>query len=561
MRNVLALALLSLSSLLPACADPAAEAPAESSALSGDRSFSEARGKLEEVRGDLASNQAHLRGALTPAQTQAYSAAFWRLDRVEAAHADYAKRANALAASLAEETAKLEADKPRKDCIDPARQAKIRDLYDAAQDLAKADVVGVGRTAPARAVDALHAYLATDAGARKCVGESLEGLEKRLGANHAQMLVQVKLEQPELDDLAAIKATFKTVGGASSAAKAIGDSLERFASDQDGEALRRDTGGNPIATATGAALAIMHVGTLANDLATGRYKKFLKDSVEGGADDVATIAEAVGTLEGVFESGRAQAFVERTAAFAKIAGKIAGGIGVVTTTISLVHDIEGYRGDRLLYVARIAADAAALQAGLVALAEVASLGPAAVLTVLLTQSVLAIAEYWHAHVAAGRRNRDTKDVLRSIGLAPRVADVLADADHDVLEALTGKRQGQLGLEPADVQALAVHATSLSRGPESFFTLADDARWIHDAAETKRVFALSSADTAAMLREASAGTDGIVVRVVFDGCVASTPGAYIDRASELAAIDRCQTRASVDDERRALGRLGAFLRAH
>lgn len=560
MRSILALALLSLSSLVPACADPVADPPAEAAALSGDRGFAEARGAMEEIRGDLASNQAHLRGALTPAQTQAYAAAFWKLDRVEQARADYTKRAIALAASLARETAKLQAEESRKDCIDPARQAKVRDLYEAAQDLAKADVVGVGKAAPARAVDGFHAWLATDAGARKCVAESVEGLEKRLGANHAQMLVQVKLEEPELDDLAAIKATFKTVGAASSAAKAVSDALERFARDQDGAALRRDTGGNPVATATGAALAILHVGTLANDLATGRYKKFLEDSIEGGVDDVASIAEAVGTLEGVFESGRAQVFVERTAAFAKVAGKISGGIGVVTSTIALTRDIEGYRGDRLMYVARIAADAAALQAGLVGLAEIASLGPAAVIVVVLTQSVLVIAEYWHAHVAAGRRNADTKALLREIGLAPRVADTLADADRDVLRALTGDREGELGLAPADLQALAVHATGLARGPESFFTLPDDARWIREAAESKRLFALSSADTGAMLRETSVGSDGIVVRVVFDGCLGATVGAYASRANELAAIERCAGRASADDERKALGRLGAFLRA-
>lgn len=553
------LALLAACVFAPACASELDERPADASALKGDRSFSDARAKLDEIRGDLASNQAHLRGVLTPAQTTAYAAAFWKLDRVEAARADHAKKAAALAASLAEATEKLAADKPSKDCISPAKQAKVRDLYEAAEDLAAAGVIGAGPRAPAHAVDAFYAAMARDPGALRCLGKDLEDLEKDLGKNHAQKIVQIKLEQPELDDVAVVKAAFQTVSVASPVAANVARSLERFAATQDGVALRRELPNDPAAKTAGAVLAVMHLGTLGSDLASGNYRKLVRDALEGGADDVAAIAEAVSMLEGVFESGRAQSFVARTAAFSKLAGRVAAGVGVVTSLVSLIDDIEGYRGDRLMYVARIAADAAALQAAIVALAEIGALGPASAAIVLLTQTVLVIADYWHTHTAANRRNADTKALLRAIGLRPAVADVLADADRGVLRALTERRDGSLGLDPAEVQELAAHATGLASGLEAFFLLPDDVRWIGGAAELRRVFALSSDDSLEMVRRTTSGTDGVIARVAFDGCAQGVSGVYASRANALAAIDGCASRAPDADERAALQRLGAYLR--
>ncbi|MBL8610280.1 MAG: hypothetical protein JNL38_23285 [Myxococcales bacterium] len=552
-------ALLAACVFAPACASEVEERPADVAALKGDRGFSDARAKLDEIRGDLASNQAHLRGVLTPAQTTAYAAAFWKLDRVAAAREDHAKKAIALAASLAKETQALTSEKPSKGCISPAKQAKVRDLYEAAQDLADAGVIGSGPSAPAHAVDAFYAAMAKDPGALRCLGKDLGDLEKDLGKNHAQKILQIKLEQPELDDVGVVKAAFETVAVASPVAAAVAASLERFAATQDGAALRRERPNDPVAKTAGAVLALMHLGALAKDAASGNYEKLVRDALEGGADDLASIAEAVAMLEGVFESGRAQSFVARTAAFSKLAGRVAGGVGVVTSLVALVDDIEGYRGDRLMYVARIAADAAALQAAIVALAEIGALGPASAAIVLLTQTVIVIADYWHARAAANRRNADTKALLRAVGLRPAVADVLADADRGVLRALTERRDGGLGLDPTEVQALAELATGLTRGPEALFLLPDDVRWIGGAAELRRLFSLSSVESLDMVRRTTGATDGVMARVAFDGCVPGSAGVYASRGNALAAIDACASRASAADERAALQRLGAYLR--
>jgi hypothetical protein len=564
MKTLGILALVSsLAALTVGCSADSQGAPEDSTdaALSGERGFSDAQAQMDEIRGDLASNQAHLRGVLTPSQSRAYAAAFWHMDRVVTARTNHAKRANALAANLSRETKTLAAKKAEHGCLSPEKRAKVTDLYAAAKALSTGTVLGVGSAAPAHAVDDFHAYLAKDAGARECVNESMEGLEKHLGRNHAQMLMQVKLEQPEIDDLAAVKATFKTVAEVSPVARSVGTALEHFAGSQDMNALKSETGSSPTAMAAGTVLAVMHVGTLVDDVATRRYKKLVEDAVEGGAEDIAQISEAVTTLGSAFDTGRMESFLEKSEAFSKLAGKLAAGVGFVTSTLSLVSDIEGYRGDRLLYVARIAADSAALQASLVTFTELAALGPEAAAFVLLTDVVLEIATYWHAHVAAGRRNADTKVLLQKIGVPASAANILADANDEVLSALTEKGEGHLGLEPAQVQTLAAHAATMSRGAESFFTMADNTSWIAGAGELRRLFALSSTNTLGMLDATSKGTNGTAVRLAFDGCITSEPGVYASRANALAAIHHCSTRASAADERAALVRMGTFLSAH
>lgn len=556
---------------LAACAAPTDDDVADSTsaeeALSGDTGFSNARSKMEEIRGDLASNQSHLRGVLTPAQTTQYSAAFYRLDRVIAASNDYAKKANTLATNLSKETTKLAANtgKPVPNCggahvgaID-ARITKARDLHKSAKLLAKANVAGVGKTSPAYAVRAFYKYMLDHADVRACI-VSLDDLEKDLGTNHAQMMVQLKSEDPTADALALVERTFEPLGKASGAVNKAAAELAQFAKTQDAAAFAK-AAASPTTKLAGGVLAILDLGELANDLAHRRYQDFVVGALKGGADDVASIAEAVSLLEGVVDSGRALGFVTKAAAFAKVTGRIAAGVGVVTSAIQLFSDLNRYEGDRLLHLSRIAADAAALQASIVILVGAGSLIPVAGAIVLLTQTVLVIAEYWHKHEVTSRRNKDTKATLRMIGLSAGVSDTIADADNATLRALTNKRGDyDLGLAPEEVQKLATLAQTVKNGREAFFLLPDDPGWIASAAEVAGLWNMSSATAFGMIKETAGPTDATDIRVVLDGCVAVQSGVFASKQGFYDAVASCRRDAPSEDKA-ALDRLTTFLRAH
>lgn len=555
---------------LGACAAPLDEDTASSTsaedALSGDNGFAKARSKMEEIRGDLASNQAHLRGVLTPPQTTQYSAAFYRLDRVVKASDDYAKKAIALGSNLAKETAKLAGQAGAVPSCGSTRfgtDARIttsRDLYKSAKLLATANVVGTGKTSPAYAVRAFYKYLIEHQDVRQCLGKSLEDLEKDLGANHAQMMVQLKSEDPTADALALVTRTFQPLGDASGAVTKAATALEQFARTQDAGAFAK-AAATPSTKLAGGVLAILDVGELANDLAHGRYEDFLIGALKGGASDVASIAEAVSLLEGVVDSGRALGFVTKAAAFAKVTGRIAAGVGVVTGAIQLFSDLNRYEGDRLLHLSRIAADAAALQASIVVLVGAGSLIPVAGAIVLLTQTVFVIAEYWHKHEVRGRRNADTKAVLRMVGFSAGVSDTLADADNDALRALTNKRSDQaLGLAPEEVQKLASRAQTVKNGRESFFLLPDDTGWIATAAEVATLWTLSSPSAFEMIEVTAGTTDATDIRVVLDGCVTVQSGVFASKQGFYDAVASCR-RDAPNEDKAALDRLATFLRAH
>ena len=567
---------------LGACAAPLDEDAASSTsaeeALSGDTGFANARSKMEEIRGDLASNQAHLRGVLTPAQTAQYSAAFFRLDRVVKASDDYAKKAIALASNLAKETAKLAANtaKPVPDCggahiggID-ARIGRSRDLYNSAKLLATANVVGKGKTsprsqaeAPAYAVRAFYKYMLQHPDVRGCI-VSLDDLEKDLGANHAQMMVQLKSEDPTADALALVTRTFEPLGDASGAVTKAAAVLEQFARTQDAGAFAK-AAATPSTKLAGAVLAILDVGGLANDLAHGRYKDFLIAALKGSASDVASISEAVSLLEGVVDSGRALGFVTKAAAFAKVTGRIAAGVGVVTGAIQLFSDLDAYEGDRLLHLSRIAADAAALQASIVLLVGGGELVAPATAIVLLTMTVFVIAQWWHNHEVWSRRNAETKALLRMVGFDPGVSDTLADADDDTLRALTNKRgDHDLGLAPEEVQNLASLAQTVKNGREAFFLSPDDLGWVASATKVATLWTMSSASAFEMIKVTAGTTDATDILGVLDGCVRvgprGAPGAFASKQGFYDAVASCRSDAP-NDNKAAFDRLTTFLRAH
>ena len=555
---------------LGACAAPTdedvADSTSEEAALSGDNGFSNARSKMEEIRGDLASNQSHLRGVLTPAQTTQYSAAFYRLDRVVKASDDYAKKAITLASNLSKETTKLAAQPgtvphcggARVGAID-ARITKARDLYNSAKLLATAHVAGTGTNAPAYAVRAFYKYILDHADIRQCLGKSEADLEKDLGTNHAQMMVQLKSEDPTANALALVDRTFEPLGKASGAVNKAAAELAQFAKTQDAAAFAK-AAATPTTKLAGGVLAILDLGELANDLAHGRYQAFVVGALKGGADDVASIAEAVSLLEGVVDSGRALGFVTKAAAFAKVTGRIAAGVGVVTSAIQLFSDLNRYEGDRLLHLSRIAADAAALQASIVILVGAGSLIPVAGAIVLLTQTVLIIAEYWHKHEVTSRRNKDTKATLRMIGLSAGVSDTIADADNATLRALTNKRGDyDLGLAPEELQKLATLAQTVKNGREAFFLLPDDPGWVASAAEVAGLWNMSSATAFDMIKQTAGPTDATDIRVVLDGCVAVQSGVFAGKQGFYDAVASCRRNAESEDKA-ALDRLTTFLRA-
>lgn len=555
---------------LGACAAQPEEDVADSTnaeeALSGDSGFSNARSKMEEIRGDLASNQSHLRGVLTPAQTSQYSAAFYRLDRVVAASDDYAKKAITLATNLSKETAKLPADTGNvPNCGSTrygadARIVKVRDLYKSAKHLATAHVAGTGKNAPAYAVRAFYKYLLDHADIRQCLGKSEADLEKDLGTNHAQMMVQLKSEDPTATALALVERTFEPLGQASGAVNKASAELAQFAKTQDvGEFAK--AAATPTTKLAGGVLAILDLGALANDLAHRRYQDFVVGALKGGAEDVASIAEAVSLLEGVVDSGRALGFVTKAAAFAKVTGRIAAGVGVVTSAIQLFSDLNRYEGDRLLHLSRIAADAAALQASIVVLVGAGSLIPVAGAIVLLTQTVLIIAEYWHKHEVTSRRNKDTKAALRMIGFSADVSDTIADADNATLRALTNKRGDyDLGLAPEELQKLATLAQTVKNGSKAFFLLPDNLGWIATGAEVAGLWSMSSATAFEMIKVTAGTTDATDIRVVLDGCVAVQSGVFASKQGFYDAVASCHGNADTED-RAALDRLTTFLHAH
>ena len=555
---------------LGACAAEADENVADSTnteeALSGDSGFSNARSKMEEIRGDLASNQSHLRGVLTPAQTSQYSAAFYRLDRVVAASDDYAKKATTLATNLSSATAKLAADAGKvPNCGGTrygtdARIVKARDLYKSAKLLATAHVAGTGKNAPAYAVRAFYKYMLDHADIRQCLGKSEADLEKDLGTNHAQMMVQLKSEDPTATALALVERTFEPLGAASGAVNKASAELAQFAKTQDAAAFAK-AAATPTTKLAGGVLAILDLGALANDLAHRRYQDFVVGALKGGTEDVASIAEAVSLLEGVVDSGRALGFVTKAAAFAKVTGRIAAGVGVVTSAIQLFSDLNRYEGDRLLHLSRIAADAAALQASIVVLVGAGSLIPVAGAIVLLTQTVLVIAEYWHKHEVTSRRNKDTKAALRMIGWSAEVSDTIADADNATLRALTNKRGDyDLGLAPEELQKLATFAQTVKNGRESFFLLPDNPGWIATAAEVAGLWSMSSATAFEMTKVTAGTTDATDIRVALDGCVAVQGGVFASKQGFYDAVGSCRRDAASEDKA-ALDRLTTFLHAH
>ena len=555
---------------LGACAAQAdgdvADSTSAEAALSGETGFSNARSKMEEIRGDLASNQSHLRGVLTPAQTAQYSAAFYRLDRVVAASDDYAKKAITLATNLSKETTKLAGQTGAvASCGSTrygtdARITKALDLYESAKLLASAHVAGTGKNAPAHAVRAFYKYLLDHANIRQCLGKSEADLEKDLGTNHAQMMVQLKSEDPTANALALVERTFEPLGTASGAVNKAAAELAQFAKTQDAAEFAK-AAATPTTKLAGGVLAILDLGELANDLAHRRYQDFVVGALKGGAGDVASIAEAVSLLEGVVDSGRALGFVTKAAAFAKVTGRIAAGVGVVTSAIQLFSDLNRYEGDRLLHLSRIAADAAALQASIVVLVGAGSLIPVAGAIVLLTQTVLVIAEYWHKHEVTSRRNKDTKATLRMIGLSPDVSDTIADADNATLRALTNKRGDyDLGLAPEELQKLAALAQTVKNGREAFFLLPDDPGWIASAAEVAGLWSMSSATAFDMIKTTAGPTDATDIRVVLDGCVAVQGGVFASKQGFYDAVASCRRNAESEDKA-ALDRLTTFLHAH
>jgi hypothetical protein len=391
-----------------------------------------------------------------------------------------------------------------------------------------------------------HTYLLRHPDIRACI-KSVDDVEKDLGANHAQVMIQVKLEDPKANALAVVKRTFQPFDKLSTAVTTLSGELEQFARTADGAAFAK-AAATPPAKLAGGVLAILSL-----------YRDFVVAALKGGTNDVASISGAVALLEGVVDSGRAGGLVAKAAGFSELAGRVAAGVGVVTSAIQLLSDLDRYEGDRLLHLARIAADAAALQASIVAVAGLSSLIPVAGTIVLLTQTVLVIAEYWHNHEVTARRNADTKAVLRKIGLAGDVSDTLADADNATLRALTQRRDYALALAPNEVQRLATLAQQVSMGREAFFLLPDNPGWVASAAEVARIWNLSSDSSFVMLRELS-GKDGTLVRVVFDGCVPAQSGVFANKQGLYDAITTCRKGAAAD-ERAALDRLASFLHAH
>lgn len=540
-----------------ACAAPTTDSGEETesaeSNLEGEGKFKDTKGKMEEIRGDLASNQSHLRGVLDSKQQTAYAAAFWKLKRVTDARSAYIKAATDLGVSLSKKTADLKKTK-RFSTSDPRLIGDMMDAYENAKALAASGVIAKGSQSPAMAVRDFYVFLASNEDARKVIGKSDKDLAKDLGANHALVMAELAATNPSSDGVGLIRDSIGVVGSVSTVAKDLQTRLERFA----GGDISAIEGGDGVGKTTGAVVAMFHLGTLANDVLSGKYKKFLEDTLKGGAGDVASIANAVTLFEGAFESGQAASIISKASNVSKVAGRFAAGIGVVTSTMSLISDIERYDGDRLLHIARIASDASALSASMVALLGLEVAAPYVGAIVLLTQGILAIANYWHKHEASKRRNADTKEVLKAIGFSKDVADCFADGNRDVLSWLTGKGEGELGLAPADMQSLAKNVVKLPNGPFAFFQ-APDSSWVGDAAEVRRILVLTGPETVEMLTKTT-GDDGVMVRVAFGFCLSMTGGVYTDRAHLKSAIDAC-AKEGEDEDRAAFSRLASFVATH
>jgi hypothetical protein len=556
---------LAMVACAPAGAEPEVE-PVGSSRdeLDGDEDFERAREKVDELRGDLASNQSHLRGVLTGAQITAYSAAFWKLDRAVAATNDYAAKALALAANLEEATSRLESDTSKvTNCGGPRslgdeRVARAKDLYGAAKSLSTAAVLGTSNVSPAFAVRRFYRYLLEHPDLSRCLDKDPAKLEKDLGENHAQVMVQVSVLEPNLSALDLLRRTFDDLRDASPNVDQLGTSLERFAMSQADRdmAAASSTSSGELAAMT---LLVLGLGqTTDGATAHERYQASLRNALIASRS-VERLARAVELLGGTVESARYQSLATKVIGFARVAGRIASGVSAVTSAIQLLEDLRADDDDRLLYFARIAADAAALQASLVALAGLSQLVPVAGAIVLLTQAVVLIAEYWHQRGVTKRRRADTKAVLRTIGFSGDVADAFAEADRETLRTWTGKGEYEVGLSPTAIQDLAKYAVPLDMGAESFFTLADNPRWIGNAGEVARLFGLSDADRVRMVKTTTGNTDGTIARVAFDGCVMWHSGVFASTKDFFAAIDDCRGE-SFPDEDEAMDRLATFLRA-